>query len=423
MVVLKFGGGVLKTSENIIQATEILKSYNEAVVVVSAFGKMTNTFEQLVLAFFEKRDTEQHLINIKDFHYALVNEIFDKNDSLFQILESIFAELNAYLQKQPSTDYDFEYDQIIPFGEILSSTICFSFFNKNDIKSKLIDVRKCIKTNSVHRDASVNWETSKYKIKESFSFGQNKICVTQGFIASNDKGEMTTLGREGSDFTAAILAFCLDASSVEFWKEVNGIYNCDPQKNEDFVLLPKLSYREAVEQVYFGAKILHPKTIKPLQNKKIPVLVRSFTKPEASGTIIEDISKFRPDYYPATPIYIEKENQVLISFSARDFSFVDENNLGKIFSALAEFRIKSHLMQNSALKFSICVDNDEDRLAFFLKKMKTYFEVLSNKNLVLVTIRHFTPESIAKKTKNRKIYISQKSRRTARFVLSCDDQE
>ena len=272
-----------------------------------------------------------------------------------------------------------------------------------------------IKTDKIYREASVNWEKTEELVKKTFS--ENKIYVTQGFIGSDDAGKTTTLGREGSDFSAAVLAYILDAEKIEFWKEVRGIYNADPTKTDDFVLLPRLSYREAVEQVYFGAKILHPKTIKPLQNKKIQVKVRPFYEPEFEGTSILDISKFSKDYYPDTPIYIIKENQILISVSPLDFSFIAEKNLGRIFVLLAKYRIKVNLMENSAISFSVCVDNNEHKVKPFIERIKRDFKVLYNDNLRLITIRHYTNDAIDKMINGTEIFAQQKSRHTIRYVL------
>ncbi len=347
----------------------------------------------------------------------MASELFAKEATIFQKIDTVFNDILGVLQSTPSADYDFEYDRLVPFGEILSSLICANYFKNNGINCGLQGARELIITDSIYRGATINWAVSEQRIKDKINFSAYDIYVTQGFIGSDTYSNSTTLGREGSDFSASVIAYCLGAERVDFWKGVNGIYNCDPEINKDFILLPRLSYREVVEQIYFGAKILHPKTIKPLQNKKIPIRVRPFDKPYEQGTIIEDISKFNPAYYPEIPVFIEKKHQILISFSPRDFSFINEENLGLIFSALAKFRLKAHLMQNSALKFSICTDNIPERVKPFLAKMKASFQVLSNENLRLVTIRHYSAAIIEAKIEGCKIYISQRNRRTARFVF------
>jgi aspartate kinase len=420
MNVLKFGGGVLKSATEIKMMCNILKRYENTVVVVSAIGKTTNLLEDLLIDYFKnnKKLNMEKLDFIKSFHFNICDDLFEnKNSEIYNILNDLFINIKTIFESGMTDDFNLEYDKIISQGEILSSYINYHYLKSQNLKIRFIDIRQFIKTDSTFREAKINWTETEKNLVENCLFDDNNLCITQGFIASDSFGNTTTLGREGSDFTASIIAFCLNAKKVEFWKEVEGIYNADPTKSTDYVLIPRLSYKEAVEQTYYGAKVLHPKTIKPLQNKKIDVEVRSFYLPEKRGTVILDIHEFSDDFYPDIPIYIVKENQILISFSTLDFSFVAEDNLSVIFNLLADYKIKVNLMQNSAISFSVCVDNSTEKIIPFMENMKQKFEIKYNDNLKLVTIRHYSDEAISKMTKNYKIILSQLSRHTARFVL------
>ncbi len=414
MKVFKFGGGILKTAESIVTFGNIIKKYNTPLsIVVSALGKTTNNLELILKNFVNNNIPEALSASSEIFYY---HENIMKSLNIYAPISQIFDQINSIIQTETySGNYDYEYDRIISQGEVISSVLISSYLNKIGVENELIDIKKCIITDDVYREANVDWEITEKNIKEKFF--DNKIYVTQGFIGSTKQGKTTTLGREGSDFTASILAYSLDAESVEFWKEVRGIYNADPSKTNDFVLLPRLSYREAVEQVYYGAKILHPKTIKPLQNKRIQVRVRPFYEPDFEGTSIVDISEFSSDFYPEIPIYILKENQILISVSPRDFSFIDEKNLGEIFELTAKYRIKVNLLQNSAISFSVCVDNVQAKIKPFIERLKKDFQVLYNNELTLITIRHYNDLAISKMIENKKVILQQKSRHTVRFVV------
>lgn len=421
MKVYKFGGGVLKSAKEICMLPNILSSVKEqTVIVVSAIGKTTNALEVLLSDYL----TNKHVLDselfadLKSFHYKIVNELdIENRANILAGLNKIFDELNLSFISVKDDNYPMEYDKIISFGERISSVIIYNYLIEKEIDISFLNVSELIKTDSSFRNARVDWDISQAKIIEAMNNVKSKFYITQGFIASDFSGNITTLGREGSDFTASIFAWCLDASKVVFWKEVDGIYNADPTKTDDYVLLPELSYREAVEQAYYGAKILHPKTIKPLQNKKISVEVRSFYFPDKKGTFIKDISEFSDDFYPSSPIFIVKENQILISFLTRDFSFIAEDNLSDIFTKLARYGIKVNMMQSSAVSFSVCVDYDIEKIPAFMNEMKKYFEIKYNDNLRLVTIRHYTPESVEKMVAGSKIILRQTSRHTARYVL------
>ncbi|NOZ36023.1 MAG: aspartate kinase [Chlorobi bacterium] len=422
MKVFKFGGGVLKISSDFFQLFNILNEYKDdnLIIVVSALNKVTNKFENLLNAYFSENKFNEELFNIiKSFHFNLAEELFpaDYLTEINQKLSDIFREIIHIFSEPLSNNYHFEYDRIVSYGEILSSALIFEFLKSKGLNCQNKDIRKIIITDSVHKEAEINWDKTTNIINQEFSDDTLQLYVTQGFIASDIKGYTTTLGREGSDFTASVLAYAVNSEEVIFWKETDGIYNADPAKTDDFVLLPKLSYKESLEQTFYGAKILHPKTIKPLQNKKIPIFVKSFYEADKRGTQITDISKFSKDYYPGTPIFIIKDNQILISVSTLDFSFISEGNLGNIFTLLSEYRIKVNLMQSSAISFSLCVTNNKYKIPFFIETLKKQFKVLYNNNLQLVTIRHYTTEAINKSIKDREILLSQLSRRTARYVL------
>lgn len=422
MRVFKFGGGVLKSREDIHRLFHILFENKDEniVVVVSAFNKVTSKFELLVNKYFSDNFFDINIFNeIKEYHLDLIKSVFiDTNfySSVKLKLSNLFNEINNIFEIGLGNDYHFEYDRIVSYGELLSANIVYEFLKFKKINCEFKDSRELIVTDSVYTEAKLNWEFSKNKIESSNLFNKANVCITQGFVAADVNGNVTTLGREGSDFTASVFGYILDAKEVVFWKEVDGIYNSDPAISSDYELLPKLSYKEAVEQAYYGAKILHPKTIKPLQNKKIPIIVRSFYK-KNTGTNIVDISNLSPDLYPNVPIFIVKENQILISVSTLDFSFVSEHNLGEIYSLLSDLRIKVNLMQSSAINFSVCITNNKFKVPQLILELKKSYKVLYNDNLSLITIRHYDETAILKMTNNRKILLEQKSRHTVRFVM------
>ncbi|NPA44621.1 MAG: aspartate kinase [Chlorobi bacterium] len=421
MKVFKFGGGVLKSSKDIVRLGDILKENDgeNIIVVVSAFNKITSKFEDLINAFFSVKKIEETIFNeIKSFHFSLAKDLFDDINyySIELKLKKLFDEILDIFNNGLTNDYHFEYDKIVSYGELLSSTIVYEFLKLKNINCSFKDSRNLIVTNSDYTEAKVDWELSGKRIKEECDFNENNIYISQGFVAADNNGNTTTLGREGSDFTASVFGYVFDADEVVFWKEVDGIYNSDPAISSDYELLPKLSYKESVEQAYYGAKILHPKTIKPLQNKKIPIVVKSFYK-NNDGTSIIDISDLSPDLYPDIPIFIVKDNQILISVSTLDFSFISEHNLGEIFSLLSKYRIKVNLMQSSAINFSVCVTNNKFKVPKFISELKKTFKVLYNDDLSLITIRHYNNIAIKKMIANRKILLEQKSRHTVRFVV------
>ena len=422
MKVFKFGGGVLRTSNDIFRLFEILKKYQDEqlIVVISAFNKVSAKFENLLNSYFSEKLFNKNIFSeIINYHFSLIDDIFEnsENEKIKDKLNVLFNEIEQIFNKELSNNYHFEYDRIISYGELLSSLIIYEFFKSKNFHCKYEDIRNVIITDSVYTEAKVYWKITEENALKKCVDDKYSVCITQGFIASDKKNNTTTLGREGSDFTASILAYAINADEVIFWKDVSGVYNADPEKTNDFELLSKLSYKESVEQAFYGAKILHPKTIKPLQNKNIPITVKSFYKEFENGTNIIGISELSPDLYPNIPIYIVKENQILISVSTKDFSFVSENNLGEIFLMLSNYRIKVNLMQSSAISFSVCVTNNKYKVPLFIEGLKEKYNLLYNDNLSLITIRHYDNEAINKMTNGKKVLLEQKSRHTVRLVI------
>ena len=419
MKVFKFGGASVSDAKSIINLSDILKRYDDnIIVVISAIGKTTREIGKIVKKYCNNEDYNENLKLLLNKHRSLINELFDDEKlKIFAEFESLAQNLKEKLYLKPSSNYDYEYDQLVAFGELFSTKIIDAYLKQVGFNSRWLDIRESVKTDSIYGDARVNWPLSQKLIKENFVFQNCQILLTQGFIASNEKKRTTTLGIEGSDFSAAIIAYTLNATEMVVWKDVPGFYNSDPKLFSKLVKLDAVSFHEAVELAYYGAKIIHPKTIKPLQNKNIPLYVKSFKDPDSLGTIISASTANKCGLDPEVPIFITKNDQVLISIAPRDFSFIAEDNLSAIFALLARYRVKVNLMQNSAISFSICVDNIEDRLGMLLSELKDNYKVLYNKKLTLITIRHYNKQIIDEMTKNRKVFVQQQSRHTVRFVV------
>ncbi len=421
MKVFKFGGASLKDTDAIKNAVEILKEYNKdkIVLIVSAMGKMTNAFEKLHETWFKNEVFDEQLHYILNFHNGIISELFPENHIVFQEVKIIFNNLKSCLAMVSSTiDFDKTYDIFIPYGEKLSSLILHNYCLYNNLTSTLADATKLIITDNTYREARVNWELTESAIANYFkSFIKDKsinLSISQGFIGMSVDNNPTTLGREGSDFTAAVFAYALNADDVTIWKDVRGLYSADPKYFDNVVLLPHVSYHEAVELAYYGQSIIHPKTIKPLQNKHIPLYIRSFVEPNMRGTVID---------YLATddtliPSFILKDNQMLVSVSTKDFSFINEYFLKEIFSTLAKLKMKINVMQNSAISFTFCTDCNKSKLESFIDTLKTVFLVRYNDNLKLITIRNYNDAIIEDLIGSRHVYIEQRSRTTAQFVIS-----
>lgn len=420
MKVYKFGGASVKDAKGVENAAKIIDSASDnLVVVVSAMGKMTNLLEDIVNYYFKGIAYEGTLQNFKAYHDAIIMDLNLVADSDFMTLYSqLFVKMEMRLQQEPSSAYDYEYDQIVCNGELASSVILSGYLNKINVENVWLDARKIIRTNANYRDAKVDWELTAALFKAKTGMLMNdinakNICIIQGFIGHTETGQVTTLGREGSDFTAGIVAWCLDASDVTIWKDVPGMLNADPKYFSNTQKLPKISFREAIELSYYGASVIHPKTIKPLQNKAIPLYVKSFINPKEEGTVIQE----SVTYDALVPSYIFKENQQLISISPRDFSFIVEENMRDIFEVLHQLKIKINLMQNSAISFSICVDNDPIKIPKFIESISETYAVKYNEDLKLLTIRHYNDQVIQQLVNDKDVLVEQKSRHTVRFVM------
>lgn len=417
MNVYKFGGASVKDAEGVKNLFKIINTQKEnLIIVVSAMGKMTDALEVLCNRYFSKTgDIPEAFGYIRDFHQHIINDLFGPNATeVNRLTGNLYTELQTILASDPSLSYDYEYDRIISFGELLSTTIIAAYLEKQGRKAKFTDVRKCLITDQNYRNACVNLELSAQLCRKVFTFQDTFMYITQGFIAGTTTSQTTTLGREGSDYTAALLANLLDAENVTIWKDVPGIMNADPKLYENTQIISKMSYKEAIELSNCGAKVIHPKTIKPLQNKAIPLYVRSFLYPESHGSVIRELD----EKLKLPPIYIDKDNQLLLTLSPRDFSFVAEDKLSRIFAVLAKYRLRLNLMQNSAISFSFCIDLNEAIFESFIHELQDEYEVLYNKNVRLLTIRHYNEEIISKLTCNKKILVEQRSRLTARFVVT-----
>jgi len=411
MKVFKFGGASVKDAAGVRNLANIVNNYNDPlVVVISAMGKMTNAFEELVHAYFSGNGVEQHYEKIKDYHLSLVADLFEPEEQ--GVLDDWLEALQLKLDTEPSLNYDFEYDQIVPFGELMSTFIVSTYLNKKGWLNAWVDVRKVLRTDDLFRSAGVNWELTSELMKEAFSFEDTQRYITQGFIGSTDTNLTTTLGREGSDYTGAIIAYALDAESLSIWKDVPGVLNADPRWYPKARMINELSYWEAIELTYYGAQVIHPKTIKPLQNKQIPLLVKSFIEPENKGTAIKDTEQ----NIQLPPIYVLKKNQTLLSISPKDFSFILEENLSEIFQVISKHRLKINLMQSSALNFSVCVDHHKN-IDAVMEELSEHYGVLYNVDMELVTIRHYSDMAISEVIDGKEVVDSQVSRKTARYVV------
>ncbi len=410
MQVYKFGGISVENADAIRNISKIIRNANtNIIVVISAMGKMTNKFEQLINKYFSNKDYYRVLTEIKEYHFKIINDLFEQKTDIYLKTDVLFNELEEKTSEKASTNFDYEYDKIIVYGELLSTTIISEYLSKLGVNNTWVDIRENIITDGFFRDGRVIWEETQRNL--NLNFTNKHIAITQGFIASDNKGNSVTLGREGSDFTASIIAYSINAESVTIWKDVPGVLTADPRIFNYTKKIDNLNYKETVELAYYGAQVIHPKTIKPLQNKKIPLYVKSFKTPTASGTVINN-DKIKI----SSPIIILKKNQLLISISPKDFSFIDETNISKIYTALAQLKIKVNLMENSAVSFSIVTDNS-NKIELFIDKLKPYYLIKYNTNLELLTIRHYNKNKIAELLEKKEVLVEQKTRFTARYVV------
>lgn len=414
MRVFKFGGASIKDPQQIRNVLHVLQTvgYKDSIIIASAMGKTTNALEEVVDAYFNNLTVLQSKLQIvKDYHFAIVEDLFpDKTHIIYHQIDGLFAEIEIFFELNKSPNYNFVYDQIVSYGEIISTTILSSFLNIQSVENVWIDARNLIKTDTTYRDAQVDWSATETNIKNHLKPGL--LYITQGFIGSDGNNFSVTLGREGSDYSAAIFAYCLNAESVTIWKDVPGVLNADPRYFEDTVLLNQISYVEAIELAFYGASVIHPKTLQPLQRKEIPLYVKSFINPLLPGT---SVSK-GADLEPYTSCFIVKKNQLLISFSSKDFSFIMEHQVSDIFRMFAEYHIKVNVIQNSAISFSVCVEDKFNHFEKLLNQLNETFKITFNENVDLYTIRHVTDESTQKVMKDKVVLLKQVNRDTMQLV-------
>ena len=411
--VLKFGGASIKDSKRIENVFSIIEKYKsqKTIIVFSAIANITNLLEELVESYINRdSNTNNKFSEIQKIHFDIIDNLFVKNDTIYFKITNIFNEIADILYSKPHKNFSFNYDQIVSKGELLSSTILSDYLNLKKINNQMLDSRDFIKTDSKFQNAKIDWSLTKKKIKQKIN---SFPIVTQGFVGSDLSNNPTTLGREGSDFTAAIIANILEVDEVIIWKDVDGVLNADPRYFDSAELIKELSFSEAIELAFYGAKIIHPKTIQPLQQKNIQLSVRSFLNIENNGTIISNSG-----HNNIIPLFIVKENQVLISISDNNLSFIIEEHMSWIFSILSKHDVSLNLIQNSAVSFSICVDNIKNKIPSLIEDLSKKFTVFYNENVDLFTIRHYNSQSIEKVIKNKQIILQQKSRHTVQFIVS-----
>ena len=417
MDIFKFGGASVKDADGVKNLANIVRNYKkgELLIVVSAMGKMTNKLEELTFAYLAQSD-EAHAIfdEIKHFHFNLIEELFEgKTHPVYDDVANTFVEIDWLIEDEPDNNADYIYDQIVSIGEIVSTKIVAAWLNETNNKALWIDARNYIQTDNTYREGKVIWDKTNQIIqKDLLPLLQQNIIVTQGFIGGTSENYTTTLGREGSDYSAAIFASCLNADALTIWKDVPGVLNADPKWFDETEKIAQLSYHDAIELTYYGATVIHPKTIKPLQNKGIPLFVRSFIQPEGSGTAITKENNPLP-----VPSFIFKVNQALISIFPKDYSFIIEENLSNIFELFHQHKIKINTMLNSAISFSVSVDDNEIKIAKLIEALSSQFTVKYNKGLELVTIRYYNQQTIDRVTVDKDILLEVKSRHTCQMVM------
>jgi aspartate kinase len=404
MLVFKFGGASVKDANGIINLGGVVKKFDseKLLIVVSAMGKTTNALERLTKAYVDSDDGLQRIFDeIKTYHYNIMEALFEPHHPIYNEVANTFVEIDWVLEDEPHDDYDFIYDQIVSIGELVSTRIVNAYLNLIGIKSHWLDVRGYVQTDNTYREGVVQWDKTCAAVNKDIPpLLENGRVVTQGFLGGTSENFTTTLGREG-------------AESVTTWKDVPGILNADPKLFDDTVKFDELSYAEAIEMTYYGASVIHPKTIKPLQNEKIPLLVKSFTHPDEPGTIIHEKSENKF----VKPVIIVKPNQVLLSISPRDYSFISEQQLSSIFKVLSQCQVKVNVMQTSALSFTVCFDLYEERFKKLRQALEAGFKTKFNDNLTLITVRHYSPQTLEELTTGKNILMEQLSRNTIQLVV------
>jgi aspartate kinase len=417
MKVFKFGGASIKDVEGIKNVANIIKKYrtSQLIVVISASGKITNALEEVVNSYTKgHEDLNTKWQYVKDYHLALLHGLLGEDPSLDDLLSDLFAEVEWVLEEPPARAYDYVYDQIVSIGELLSTRIVSNYLNRENITNKWVDARDIIITDETYREGKIQWEETLKKTNELITpiIKEGIVCVTQGFIGATKDNETTTLGREGSDYSAAILSHCLHGEAMVIWKDVSGVLTADPRLFDNVQKLDKLSYQEAIEMTYYGATVIHPKTIKPIQNKSIPLYVKSFLDPDAEGTIISSFSDLN---YP--PVVMVEKNQILLKITTRDFSFVVESHLAMIFDLFAKYRIKINMMRNSAISFSVSVNNDPGKIDSLCAELEANFNISRQDGFQVYTVRHFTDQMIEHLKENKLIGMEDRTDKTLQMAV------
>jgi aspartate kinase len=413
--VFKFGGASVKDAKGVRNVAEVIRLTGKTnkVVVISAMGKTTNALEKIIELYFNNDDNLGFEIeNLRQYHHNILADLFESNQHpSYTKVNYFFDELSIFLKRNKSPNYDFVYDQVVAFGELISTSIVSLYLQEQGIDNFWHDCRNLIDTDNTYRDAEVNWEQTQLNINAHIN--PEELNITQGFIGSDGNNFTTTLGREGSDYTAGIFAYCLNAEGVTIWKDVPGVLNGDPNVFEDTTLLNQISYEEAIELAFFGASVIHPKTLQPLKQKEIPLYVKSFYDPTSPGTCVRKGHAIEPEI----PCYIVKNNLILLSLSSLDFSFFVEENISEIFSLFHKYQIKVDLIQNSAISFSVCIDNKFKNADKLIEMLKAKFKVNYHKDITLLTIRHYDEKVLKRLTKNKQILLKQFTQQTAQLVI------
>ncbi|MGA0560482.1 aspartate kinase [Larkinella sp. VNQ87] len=418
MHVFKFGGASVKSAQGVRNVAGIIQAHSprQLLVVISAMGETTNALEQLTWAYLRRQgDKSQLWEQIRAYHEQIMYELTGSDQEPFRPVYDLLADIEAVLNEEPDASSlpDQVYDRLVSYGELLSTRIVNAYLNHTGLDSYWVDARRLVRTDDTYREGKVDWEQTCEYITDSLAeLLENSVVITQGFIGSTEEGHTTTLGRDGSDYTAAIFAHCLQAEGVTIWKDVPGVLNADPKWFDETVKIDQLTYQDAIELAYYGATVIHPKTIKPLQNRTIPLYVRSFLHPQEPGTVIGQFEKHLP-----IPSFIFKMKQTLISLHPKDFSFIAEENLSRIFGHFAEYGVKINLMQNTAISFSVVVDTQSERLAKLMPLLREEFKITYNADLELITIRHYDEKTIDRVLVNKKLLVEQKSRYTVQLVV------
>lgn len=414
MKVFKFGGASVKDAPAVRNLASIIQKYPEPlVIVVSAMGKTTNAMEKVLKAFNDRDVSWKDYFNdVKDFHYVIIQELFFDGHEVYREVANLFDELYQKLLLGPSMNFNFEYDQIVSYGELICTKIIYQFLKKEDWQVKWIDIRKVLKTDETYREANVNFELSSNLAQEVFIDKENIKYITQGFIGSNRNNLTTTLGREGSDYTGALLAAFLKAESITVWKDVPGVLNADPKWFDNTVKLDKITYTDAIELAFYGTGVLHPKTIQPVKQNNIPLFVKSFINPDAEGTVIGNF-----EYEKLVPSFIFKMDQVLIHVHPEDLSFIAEHNLVRIFNILSQYSLKVNLMQNTAVSFMLCVNNDTTRIPKVISELEKNYKITLEGDLELITIRYYDQRTIERVLVKKEVLLEQHSKNTVQMVV------